>query len=134
MDAGTTIFSHQGEQASSFPANHSRGIYINEQNENPVTSSGNPGNDHLNNLGSPCQRQASVLPIPGVASGFSLIKTLIKDKTKRSHKSRGEGYSSPRTRNTNEENFVHVLIPQEKPRTSGEFTRKRLAAAKYAKG
>ena len=43
-------------------------------------------------------------------------------------------YSSPRTRNTNEENFVNVLIPPEKPRTIGEFTRKRLAAAKYAKG
>ncbi|KAI4564751.1 hypothetical protein MJG53_015763 [Ovis ammon polii x Ovis aries] len=91
------------------------------------------GNDPLNNLGSLCRRHAPVLPTQAVVSGFSLIKTLIEDRQERSHKARGEGYSSPRTRNTNEENFVNVLIPPEKPRTIGEFTRKRLAAAKYAK-
>jgi hypothetical protein len=38
------------------------------------------------------------------------------------------------TQNTNEENFVKMLIAQEKPRPSGEFTRKRLAVANCAKG
>lgn len=76
-------------------------------------------------------RHTSVLPILGLAS-LSLSVTLRQ--TKQRHTSRAEGHSSPRTRNINEENFVNVLIPQKKPRASGEFTRKRRAAAKYAKG
>lgn len=85
----------------------------------------------LNNVGPPYRSQAPVLPTLGLPS-LSLSET--QRLTKQTHTSRGEGHSSPHTRNTNEENFVNVLIPQEKPRASGEFTRKRLIAAKYAKG
>lgn len=76
-------------------------------------------------------RQASVLPTLALAS-LSLSVTLRQ--IQQPNTLRGEGHSSPRTRNTNEETFVNVLIPQEKPRASGEFTRKRSATAKYAKG
>lgn len=76
-------------------------------------------------------RHASVLPILGLAS---LSGSVTPRQTKQLHTSKDEGHSSPCTRNTNEENFVSVLIPQEKPRATGEFTRKRSAAAKYAKG
>lgn len=82
------------------------------------------------NLGSPCRRRASILPVAGVPSGFSLVKRTTRRQTKQPHKSTDEGHSKPCTRNTNEENSVNVLILQEKPNSSGGFTRKRLAAAK----
>lgn len=62
----------------------------------------------LVNLGSPRMKHPSVLHIPSVASGFGLIKSVTQIQTKQSHKSRGEGHSRPRTRNTNEENSVCV--------------------------
>lgn len=76
-------------------------------------------------------RQASVLPTLGPAS---LSLSVTPRQTQQPNTARGEGHSSPPTRNTNEETFVNVLIPQEKPRAGGKFTRKSLAAAKYAKG
>lgn len=63
-------------------------------------------------------RQASVLPTLALAS-LSLSVTLRQ--IQQPNTLRGEGHSRPRTRNTNEETFVNVLIPQENQEPVGNL-------------
>lgn len=119
LPAELPVFNHKGEQAFSFLANHTRRMAINEQNKIPCLLQETWAKTISITWALPAGDTLPFFPYP-VWLWLS-PHDKCGPKTKRSHKSRDEEYSSPCTRNTNEENFANVLILQEKPRTSGNL-------------